>query len=391
MNNDAVDAAIIGAGPAGCSAAIVLARQGFGVALLEAGEVGREKICGEFLSPECGGLLTQLGLDDRIDSLDPAPIHAARLTAPERTVCEVELPEKARGLSRAALDAAIWEGAKASGACALERTPVQEVKGDLRRGFELDTPRGMLRARTVISAHGRRAKLDRVLGRAFLHHTQPFVALKAHFVGPALHHRVELHFFPGGYCGLAEIERGRANVCLLVRTPVFQAATRSSREPLAAFVEWMKGQNPCLSEWLEGATRVDAHWLTAAQIPFGAKSIVERDILMIGDAARLVVPLVGDGIAMALQSGMMAGEQCASYLEGKQSPRELTRGYASGWEHTFGERVRLGRVLQSLVLRPQLVGLALRAFNYSPLISRYLVRHTRTQTGTLSSGIARES
>jgi flavin-dependent dehydrogenase len=391
MNHDAVGTGIIGAGPAGCSAAIVLARQGFRVALLEAGEVGREKLCGEFLSPECGGLLKKLGLDDRIYSLSPVDIQAARMTAPEGTVCEIALPEIARGLSRSALDAALWEGAKASGADALEKTAVQNVSGDLPGGFELKTTRGTLRARSVISAHGRRATLDRIIDRAFLHHPQPFVALKAHFVGPPLHRRVELHFFPGGYCGLAEIEGGRANVCLLVRAPVFSAAVRSSREPLDAFVDWMKVQNPYLDEWLSRARRVDVHWLSAAQIPFIAKSIVEHDILMAGDAARLVVPLAGDGIAMALQSGMMAGELCASYLKGERSPRELTQGYAAGWERAFGERVRLGRILQSLVLRPQLVGLALRAFNSLPLISGYLVRHTRTQLAPISSSRSRKS
>jgi flavin-dependent dehydrogenase len=389
MEHGIADTAIIGAGPAGCSAAIFLARLGFHVALFEAGEVGREKLCGEFLSPECRDLLNRLGLDDRIQSLDPVDIHAVRLTALGGTVCEVPLPEIGWGLSRSALDAALWEGATSAGAHGMEKTEVQSVVGDLRQGFELETTRGALKARTVISAHGRRAMLDRVLARDFLRHPQPFVALKAHFVGPALHRRVELHFFPGGYCGLAEIEGGRVNVCLLVREPVFRRATQTRREPVNMFVNWMKGQNPELNQWLGEARSVDSRWLSVAQIPFMAKRTVERDILMAGDAAGLVVPLAGDGIAMALQSGVMAGEQCASFLRAERSPRELTQGYAANWERTFGERVRLGRILQSLILRPSLAGPALRALNRAPLLAGYLVRHTRAPLTAVPSARSR--
>ncbi len=385
MSHETFDTAIIGAGPAGCGAAITLAHRGFRVALVEAGEVGREKLCGEFLSPECGGLLSRLGIGNRIDALRPVEILAARLTAPGGAVCEIALPETAWGLSRSALDAALWEEAKTSGVHALGKTSIQEVRGDLRQGFELQMTGGPLRARTVIAAHGRRATLDRVLDRAFLRRPQPFVAFKAHFVGPALHSRVELHFFPGGYCGLAEVERGRTNVCMLVQVPVFRAALGSRRASVEAFVGWIKSRNPYLREWLDVARRVDPQWLSAAQIPFGDKKVVEHDILMAGDAARLVVPMVGDGIAMALQSGVMAGEHCASFLRGERSARDLTQGYAAGWDRAFGERVRLGRILQSLALQPQFVGFALRAVRSLPLLSGYLVRHTRTQPATDSS------
>jgi flavin-dependent dehydrogenase len=385
MEEGRADTAIIGAGPAGCSAAIFLARQGFRVALVEAEGIGREKLCGEFLSPECRGLLTQLGLEDRIRSLQPADIHTARLTAPGGATCEIPLPETGWGLSRSALDAILWQGATSAGAHGLQRTQVRNVVGDLRKGFVLDTTSGTVSARTVIAAHGRRATLDRVLDRAFMRRRQPFVAIKAHFAGPELHRRVELHFFPGGYCGLAEIEGGRVNLCMLVREPLFRSLARSRREPVEAFVNWMRGQNSEVREWLDRARRVDSCWLSVAQIPFAAKRAVEREILMAGDSAGLIVPLAGDGIAMALQSGVMAARQCASFLRGERSPLEMTQGYGDEWERAFGERVRLGRVLHSLVLQPWLVGPAVRALDRAPLLAKYLVRHTRAQPAVDSS------
>ena len=79
------------------------------------------------------------------------------------------------------------------------------------------------RARAAIAAHGKRAALDRTLDRPFLRRRQPFVALKAHFRGPALPGRIQLHGFPGGYCGMSEVEEpGQANVCLLAHESVLR-------------------------------------------------------------------------------------------------------------------------------------------------------------------------
>ena len=362
------DAAIVGAGPAGCSAAITLARRGARVALFEARRFPHDKLCGEFLSPECDDLLGSLDVHSRIHALRPAPIHRVLLTTNDGTAWETCLLRAGWGLSRSAFDAALAEGAEAAGAQMAEETSVVNIRGGLREGFELETARGAFRARVVIAAHGKRAALDRALKRDFLLKPQPFVAFKAHFHGPALHDRVELHAFPGGYCGLAEIEGNCANVCLLVRESVFRAFKGAGHAQLNAFLDWMQSQNERLRAWLERAERIDEQWLSIAQVPFMRKRVVERDILMAGDAGSLIAPLAGDGIAMALRSGILAAEQSGHYLASELDAPGLLRSYSKKWEREFGAQLRLGRLLQPILLEPRLAPLGLRVVNAIPAL-----------------------
>jgi flavin-dependent dehydrogenase len=201
---------------------------------------------------------------------------------------------------------------------------------------------------------------------------QPFVALKTHCRGPQLSHGIELHAFPGGYCGLAEIEDGWTNVCLLVRADVFRAAGSPSR-----FAEWMWTQNPYLQNWFAQAECDAVEWLSIGRVPFLAKRPVEADVLMAGDAAGLIAPLAGDGIAMALQSGRLAARHCLQFLLGQWSADELPRWYARAWRHEFGARLRLGRAVQTWMLRPRWFALALKSLTALPSLGRYFITHTR--------------
>jgi flavin-dependent dehydrogenase len=367
------DAAIVGGGPAGCSAAITLAQRGARVVLFEAKTYPHHKVCGEFLSPECSVILDQLGI--RLLQ-GAAPIQVVSITAPDSTNWETHLPDTAWGISRSAFDAALAEHARSLGVEVREGTTVTDVRGSLLTGFHLQTRttlnREQVRAQIVIATYGKRSVLDRVFKRRFFDEAQPYVALKAHFHGPRLPGRIELHTFPGGYCGMSEIEDGRVNVCLLTQESIF-----ARHNAVEAFVDWMQSVNPCLGRRLSHAEPVGDHWLSIAQVSFARKEIVANDILMAGDAAGLIVPLAGDGIAMALQSGRLAASHSANFLSGKCGAAELRQRYVGDWQRQFDARLRLGRALQAIMLRPRLLSLGLRLLTAAPPVADCLVRHTR--------------
>ncbi|MFN8423192.1 MAG: FAD-dependent monooxygenase [Anaerolineae bacterium] len=116
------DVVVVGAGPAGSALAALLARGGIDVVLLERDAFPRDKLCGEFLSPEAGQLLAAIGCRDALAALAPPVLAAARFTLPSGFALDVPLPGEGWGLSRRALDAALASHAAASGARLLERT-----------------------------------------------------------------------------------------------------------------------------------------------------------------------------------------------------------------------------------------------------------------------------
>ena len=125
-NETAVDVAIAGAGLAGGSLALALARRGVSVAVVDPGSFPRDKLCGEFLSPECWGVLDRLGLVGGIEDAGYCAIREVRITTPRGRAIRARLvgleAPPGLGLSRSTLDNLIVRLARQAGATVLEST-----------------------------------------------------------------------------------------------------------------------------------------------------------------------------------------------------------------------------------------------------------------------------
>jgi flavin-dependent dehydrogenase len=379
------DSAVIGGGLAGTSAAITLAQQGLKVLLIEAKIYPQHKVCGEFLSPACTQYLKDLDALRAVQAVKPAYISGVTITSPRGVCWNTTFSGMGIGISRYALDQILINRAQELGVRVLEGTTVSNIQGNLKQGFTL-TARSSGRvqsfqAKTVIVAHGKRSNLDRAFNRSFLNRPSRFLGLKSHFYGPPIPQRVELHTFTGGYCGLSEVEAGRTNVCLLVKQEVFQEWGN-----IDVFIRWMRQQNYFLDEWLSRAEQAEPEWHSISQIAFSRKSLVESDVLMTGDAARLIAPLAGDGMEMALRGGQIAAHAVNHFLDGRWTASELKRHYVVEWQQTFEARLRLARWLQTAVLNPALVTLGLYVLNSLPSLGEFIVKHTRDTELVVSSG-----
>lgn len=300
------DVVIVGGGPAGASAACLLARSGIRPLLLERETGPRHKICGEFLSVEAQDYLAALNVDPK--ALGGAPIRRVRLVH-GRQLAEAPLPFEGIGLTRRVLDEALLRQAAASGA-ALRRGHV--VRSVTHEGGQLGVRlRGdeVLRARTVFLANGKHdlhdPKRPPAPGGGGLIGFKTYYRLaprQAADLGDA----IEILLFGGGYAGLQSVEGGIANLCLLVRRDLFERAGKGWDALLCRLCEI----NPHLGSRLTGAEAVLDKPLSISNVPYG---FVHRPVagepeglFRLGDQMGVIQSFSGDGMAIALHTAHVA-------------------------------------------------------------------------------------
>jgi flavin-dependent dehydrogenase len=376
------DVVVVGAGPAGSSIAIALARRGWDTVLVERDRLPRHKVCGEFLSPETQASLRKLGVVDDLAALAPVPLTAATLTTPRGTTIELPLPGEAWGLSRYALDAALAEAAVRHGAELWTSTTVTTVE---RRedGFTVHLRRReqtlLVHTRAVVIACGRYSSAG-LPPRAIIANNAPAtgwrrsVGLKCHYEQVDMPGRVELFLAPGGYAGINPIEGRRANVCLLMTYDAFEQAGKSVQNAIAAIA----GQHPALARRLATARPVEDTACAVAPVDTGRVAQPWWDgMACLGDTAGMIPPLCGDGMAMALRSSELCAPLADEFLGERLSLAGWGEAYSRAWRAEFAGRIRLGRWLQNLLTTPMAGEALVKVGGWLPGLGQYLIGATR--------------
>ena len=387
MTTMTYDVILIGAGLAGCSAAIQLAQRGHQVLLLEQQHYPTHKLCGEFLSVEVLATFEVLGISATVKQAGAVPIHRSLVTTATGQRFESSLPGVALGLSRYHLDLILLQRAAAVGVTCQTGALVTGVTGTLTQGFTVTTPHDRFTARLVMGAYGKRSRLDRALQRPFLERSAPFVAFKGHYQGVEFPATVELHAFPGGYCGLSPIEAGQVNLCWIAHKdavlpqPDPSSDSPPSSHPVSPPSNPVLAQNPRLAERLESLSLVRGSTQALTQITFTLKEKFHRDIWMLGDTAGMIAPLCGDGMAMALRSSELAVPLAHAFLkEGlrdEQRCRTLKQHYTHRWNHEFNTRLSLGRLMHYGLINPHLAQVGVALCQHIPPLGTALIRSTR--------------
>lgn len=363
------DLIVIGAGPAGSSAAITAARSGARVLLLERGRFPRNKVCGEFVSAESLDLLSSL-LDFRgKDLLTQAHrLPLARIFS-HRVMLTIPLSPAAASIARFDMDAALWVAAQNSGVEAYEQAAVQGVKG--AGPFTVFANEKAFESRALINASGRWSNLTagtKEAGTA----RHKWLGVKAHFAEENPSRSIDLYSFNGGYCGASPVslhaqkDDNRINVCAMVRADV------------ASRLNDVFSQNPFLS-------RRSQNWQPLMQ-PVSTSPLIFREpkptdgnTLLAGDAAGFVDPFAGDGISLALRSGNLCARSLAPFLQNEISLAAAAQAYQQAYRRELLPVFRTSSKLRHFYfLLPEIARtMILSAFRRTPAFTQYLVRHTR--------------
>jgi 2-polyprenyl-6-methoxyphenol hydroxylase-like FAD-dependent oxidoreductase len=337
------DATIIGAGPAGSSAAYALAARGWDVTLIEQHRFPRDKVCGESLSALGVEVLYRLGLAPAIESLAPSILHQTILHAPDGRLLACALPRPMWGLSRRALDTALLEAARAAGVRILQPARVESLSPLTVRHLESNRLETLTPSWTIL-ADGKGALLP--------HRPPPTtdLGIKAHFehvTGPR--DAVELFGVHGHYVGLAPIEQNLSNVAFSLPA----ARLEHYRGNLDALWRDLLTENQTLAHRFTSAHQVGP-WLASPLPRFPVTHHWPPRVIPLGNSAAALEPIGGEGMGLALRSAELA-TAALDHAERTHTPLPVRRLQAQ-FTRLWRTRRLACRTLARLLSMPTVAG-----------------------------------
>ena len=368
-NSAAYDLIVIGAGPAGCAAAITAARTGARVLLVDRGHYPRHRVCGEFVSAESLGLLSQLLSLENQRLVNNVPrISQSRVFA-DGAVLSMPIDPPAASIARFDMDQALWESCVEAGIDARQDCAVQSVQGD--GPFTVNADGENFESAALVNAAGRWSFLTSPETRRRAP-GEKWIGVKAHFRERDPAPSVDLYFFDGGYCGVQPVALssdhalgGVVNACAMVRAdvatnlsdvfdlhPALRARSRS----------WQLATDP----------------VKTSPLIFHKPEPLQGNMLQAGDAATFVDPFIGDGISLALRSGALAAECLQGVFQNSCSLQQAAAQYELLYSRWLAPVFCASSVLRRLLrVRGSIRRPAMAFLQRAPSITRQIVRMTR--------------
>src|SRR6478736_1446680 len=314
---------IVGGGLAGLVAASVLARAGISCIVIERKLYPFHRVCGEYISNETVPYLRSLGLYP--EKFNPPQISQFQLTSVNGKSAELPLGLGGFGISRYSFDEFLYQKAKSAGVEFILNCEVESIQFS-SNNFEVKTNHQSLNADVVIGTFGKRSKLDVTLNRDFINKRSPYVAVKHHVRTEHPLNLISLHNFQDGYCGISNIEDNKSCLCYLThRKNLKEFGSIKLMEENVLF------KNPFLKFIFSNSDFLFDKPETINEISFSTKEPVQDHILMCGDAAGMITPLCGNGMAIAIHSAKIASALIIDFCGGKISREELEKKYSQQW------------------------------------------------------------
>lgn len=384
IDADAVktDVAILGAGPAGSTLAALLVRKGVSVVIVDRDAFPRDKVCGEFLSYDVVPILEAMGVLRQIDDLGAEPIRRCRVVLGS-LVHEFEFPQPARGISRYNLDDLLLSRAAEYGARRYDGWTAERVQPGDKPLVTIRSEDGEVQTiapKIVVGAWGRWGRIDRHLGRAFTRdRVHRHYGFKRHYRRrPGDADTITLYPFDRGYLGVSSVEDDQTNICGLVHMNRLMGL----RGGWEKFTEILGEERPEIGEVFESSEPAQEHFLSSDPVIFAAKSPLHQNIVMVGDAAGLIDPLAGDGMAIGIQSALLAAGSIFQKLQGGRIAEGALERYEQSWKAWFEGRIRWSRSIAWLLCQPFVLGLTMKTIR-TPRAGRLFLNRTRAEMGTV--------
>ena len=364
-----LDVLIAGAGPSGAIAAVVLARAGVRVLVLDRARFPRPKLCGDTINPGAYAILQRLGLE--ATAARALPIDGMIVTGGEGVRVEGRYGE-ARGyaISRTDLDLALLTAAAGAGARieqeALVDAPLMDgarvagvvVKGRQGRPFRIA-------ARITIAADGRYSRVARALGLSRSPRRPRRWAIGSYFQDVAeITAFGEMHIRRGHYLGVAPLPGGICNACVVTPHP----GTGTPKEILTRALD----DDPQLRDRFRSA-RMVVEPVSLGPLAVDCPVPGMPGLLLAGDAAGFVDPMTGDGLRFAFRGAELAAVQALHALEHGNADAHVR--LASDRQRAFSAKWRFNRTMRWMVEAPRTLRIAEIGAGVAPFMLQRVIRY----------------
>jgi geranylgeranyl reductase family protein len=347
------DVAIVGGGPAGSTCAAFCVANGLRTIVFEREKFPREKVCGDCINPLCWPVLRRLGVEGRVRDAQQGKLDCVEFINAGGERLRINLPQGENAeiaIKRSLFDFILLENARARGAEIRENTVVQAVSRN-RTNWKLASDNDSISARFLVAADGRNSTVARSLG-LLRRIARERVALQAHVPLPAnFENRVVLQLLPGGYSGQAPVSERELNLCLVGRSATL----------------------PQLKEWATKhfALSTNQQWRTVTPLTRPSISPARENLFIVGDAARVVEPFTGEGIAYALHSGEIAAEMIHRLNCGAK-PMVVRQEFRRAHAAMYRGRLWINALARSAVVSPKMGALLFQIARGQPTLLRVL-------------------
>jgi flavin-dependent dehydrogenase len=364
------DVVIIGGGLAGLSLSIDLRKRGYVVAVIEKGDYPRHKVCGEYISMESHNYLEKNC--PSLSSLHLPVISNFKITSGSKKQFTTKLDLGGFGISRFLLEELLFKEAQKQGVHFMLNTKAQKINySPDEHAYNIKTNSGDVTTTLVCNATGRRSNLA-TTEKQNNSTSVNYVGIKYHIKLPRNPDLIEIHNFPGGYCGISNIEDDKACLCYIVNSKYLNAVNNSIPELEGTYLY----KNSNLEKIFTTAEFIFNEPVTISGIDFQIKKSSTDDAFFLGDSAGQMAPILGNGMSMALRSANALADYIDQYFSERISRQQLVLNYTSFWKKQFSPRIKLSRYLQKLSESPLLTQLTIGVFNVFPSLARGIIKRT---------------